>query len=71
MNEVSTLTSLKAPSDVSIDVPHSIEAEQQLLGALLTNNDLYDRISSVINSHHFYDPAVSYTHLTLPTTPYV
>ena len=34
----------------------SIEAEQQLLGALLTNNDLYDRISSVINSHHFYDP---------------
>ena len=56
MNEVSTLTSLKAPSDVSIDVPHSIEAEQQLLGALLTNNDLYDRISSVINSHHFYDP---------------
>ena len=43
MNEVSTLTSLKAPSDVSIDVPHSIEAEQQLLGALLTNNDLYDR----------------------------
>jgi len=56
MNEVSTLTSLKAPPDVSNDVPHSIEAEQQLLGALLTNNDLYDRISSVINSHHFYDP---------------
>ena len=56
MNEVSTLTSLKAPSDVSNDVPHSIEAEQQLLGALLTNNDLYDRISSIIKPHHFYDP---------------
>ena len=56
MTEISTLTSLKAPPDVSNDVPHSIEAEQQLLGALLTNNDLYDRISSVINSHHFYDP---------------
>jgi replicative DNA helicase len=56
MNEVSTVTSLKAPSDVSNDVPHSIEAEQQLLGALLTNNDLYDRISSIIKPHHFYDP---------------
>ena len=56
MNEVSTLTSLKAPPDVSNDVPHSIEAEQQLLGALLTNNDLYDRISAVIKPHHFYDP---------------
>ncbi|UZD92588.1 replicative DNA helicase [Cognatishimia activa] len=37
-------------------MPHSIEAEQQLLGAILTNNDIYDRVASVINSSHFYDP---------------
>ncbi|MEL6608648.1 MAG: replicative DNA helicase [Pseudomonadota bacterium] len=37
-------------------MPHSIEAEQQLLGAILTNNDLYDRIASIIGSEHFYDP---------------
>lgn len=37
-------------------LPHNIEAEQQLLGAILTNNDIYDRISSVIKAEHFFDP---------------
>ncbi len=37
-------------------MPHSIEAEQQLLGAILTNNDVYDRIASIIRPEHFYDP---------------
>lgn len=37
-------------------VPHNIEAEQQLLGAILTNNDVYDRVAGVINESHFYDP---------------
>ncbi|WP_417253698.1 replicative DNA helicase [Celeribacter sp.] len=37
-------------------VPHNIEAEQQLLGALLTNNDVFDKIASIIAPEHFYDP---------------
>ena len=37
-------------------LPHNIEAEQALLGALLVNNDVYDRIASIINEVHFYDP---------------
>ena len=37
-------------------LPHNIEAEQQLLGAILTNNDIYDRVAGVINEGHFYDP---------------
>ncbi|WP_370737877.1 replicative DNA helicase [Aquimixticola soesokkakensis] len=37
-------------------MPHNIEAEQQLLGALLTNNEVYDRVASIINSGHFFDP---------------
>ena len=37
-------------------MPHNIEAEQQLLGAILTNNDLYDRVASIIGAEHFYDP---------------
>ncbi len=37
-------------------MPHSIEAEQQLLGAILTNNDVYDRVASIISDKHFYDP---------------
>ncbi|WP_417279361.1 replicative DNA helicase [Celeribacter sp.] len=36
--------------------PHNIEAEQQLLGALLTNNDVFDKIVSIIAPDHFYDP---------------
>ncbi|NNF91546.1 MAG: replicative DNA helicase [Boseongicola sp.] len=37
-------------------MPHNIEAEQQLLGAILTNNDIYDRVAGIINDSHFYDP---------------
>ncbi len=36
--------------------PHNIEAEQQLLGALLTNNDIYERVSDLVKPGHFYDP---------------
>lgn len=37
-------------------LPNNIEAEQQLLGAILTNNDVYDRIASLVKPEHFYDP---------------
>jgi len=39
-----------------VGLPHSIEAEQALLGALLVNNDVYDRIASIISEKHFFDP---------------
>jgi replicative DNA helicase len=50
------MPTLEEPSEALSYFPHSIEAEQQLLGALLTNNDLFDRIASVIEPDHFYDP---------------
>lgn len=37
-------------------LPHNIEAEQGLLGALLLNNDSFDRISDLLRSTHFFDP---------------
>ncbi|WP_417627523.1 replicative DNA helicase [Pararhodobacter aggregans] len=37
-------------------LPHNVEAEQQLLGAILTNNDVYDRISSLVKPDHFFEP---------------
>jgi replicative DNA helicase len=37
-------------------LPHNIEAEQALLGALLVNNDVYDRVASVVQAAHFFDP---------------
>lgn len=36
--------------------PHSIEAEQQLLGAILINNDVYDRVAGIVRAEHFFDP---------------
>ncbi len=37
-------------------LPHNIEAEQALLGALLVNNDIYDRVASILRPDHFFDP---------------
>mgnify|MGYP006282231795 CR=1 FL=1 len=36
--------------------PHNIEAEQALLGALLLNNEVHDRVSGILEPEHFYDP---------------
>lgn len=41
---------------MSVDLPHNIEAEQQILGALMLNNDLFDRVSGIISQESFYDP---------------
>ncbi|MEN6544390.1 replicative DNA helicase [Parvibaculum sp.] len=35
--------------------PHNIEAEQALLGAILVNNEAYDRLSSFLEPGHFFD----------------
>ncbi len=37
-------------------VPHNIEAEQALLGAVLVNNEVLDRITDFLKAEHFYDP---------------
>ena len=59
MNELTPIQSTAATTsgaDEAGTLPHNIEAEQQLLGALLTNNDTFDRVSSIIGPQHFYDP---------------
>ncbi|WP_306151073.1 replicative DNA helicase [Roseovarius sp. MMSF_3281] len=56
MNEVASFNATGTEVQDPETMPHSIEAEQQLLGALLTNNDVYDRVASIIKPHHFYDP---------------
>ena len=45
MNEIATFNATGAEVQNPETMPHSIEAEQQLLGAILTNNDVYDRIA--------------------------
>ncbi len=56
MNEITSLTPATPETEQPDTMPHSIEAEQQLLGAILTNNDVYDRIAAIIGPQHFYDP---------------
>jgi len=34
--------------------PHSIEAEQSVLGGLMLDNDAWDKIADIINEHDFY-----------------
>ncbi|WP_372602825.1 replicative DNA helicase [Actibacterium sp.] len=56
MNEIAKIRPQAEDAAEAGTLPHNIEAEQQLLGAILTNNDVYDRVASVIQSHHFYEP---------------
>jgi len=58
MNEVRAMVVRDgvAPAPETEALPHNIEAEQQLLGAILTNNDIYDRIASLVKAEHFFEP---------------
>ncbi len=38
------------------ELPHNIEAEQGLLGAILINNDIIYDIQDIVNETHFYEP---------------
>ncbi|MEM0977631.1 MAG: replicative DNA helicase [Pseudomonadota bacterium] len=54
MTNIASLPS--AAASETPEIPHNIEAEQALLGTLLVNNEVYDRVSNLISSDHFYDP---------------
>src|SRR5688572_26058254 len=36
--------------------PHNLDAEQALLGAILFDNETFNRINSKLEQKHFYDP---------------
>ena len=54
----SPITQISPPESTSDyrQLPHNIEAEQGLLGALLINNDALDQIANFLLSKHFFDP---------------
>ena len=43
------------PHDAYRVPPHNIDAEQALLGAMLVNNESYDRVASFLDPIHFFD----------------
>ncbi len=56
MTEIRAIRAEQPTAQDTGALPHNIEAEQQLLGAILTNNDIYDRVASIIGPQHFYEP---------------
>jgi replicative DNA helicase len=55
MTEVATIRAVTNAAEEEV-LPHNIEAEQQLLGAILTNNEIYDRIANLVKPEHFFEP---------------
>ena len=43
------------PNNIN-QLPNNIEAEQAIIGSVLTNNEIFDDISSIISEKTFYDP---------------
>ncbi len=56
MNEITAFNATGTDVEPAVEMPHSVEAEQQLLGAILTNNDVFDGVAAIIGPEHFYDP---------------
>ena len=47
---------LAAETEETPNLPCNIEAEQQLLGAILVNNDVFDRVAGIVTLEHFFEP---------------
>jgi hypothetical protein len=51
-----TLQKVETEEDVQRLAPHNAEAERQLLGAILVNNETFYRVSDFLEPHHFFVP---------------
>ena len=38
------------------ELPNNIEAEQSVIGSILTHNEIFDEISGIIIDKNFFDP---------------
>lgn len=50
------LSNTSLPTEALDVTPHSEEAEQAVLGSLLYDNEVFHRVSSIIEAKHFYNP---------------
>lgn len=53
---IHSINSAKGQGESYRQAPHILEAEQALIGALLINNDAFDRVSDFLKPIHFYEP---------------
>ena len=47
---------VEEPAPLYRSAPHNIEAEQALLGAILVNNEAFNRVSDFLEPVHFFEP---------------
>ena len=47
---------LEIGQDIKGQLPQNIEAEQNVLGSILYNNEYFDKISETLDANHFFDP---------------
>ncbi|MCA0401469.1 MAG: replicative DNA helicase [Proteobacteria bacterium] len=53
---MSNLARIETPQAETLRLaPHNLEAEQALLGAILVNNEAYDRVSDFLQPQHFFE----------------
>lgn len=52
---LATLT-YPTPEPAGTSLPHNLEAEQAVLGALMFDNGVSERLSDRLRGHHFYEP---------------
>jgi replicative DNA helicase len=53
---MANLARIEQPSPETLRLaPHNLEAEQALLGAVLINNEVFDRVADYLRPEHFYE----------------
>ncbi len=57
MTQQATLVELKDATGKPVALPHNVEAEQALLGAIFVNNEALYRAGDFLKPEHFYEPA--------------
>ncbi len=56
MAQIDSIARKQAPAELPIRaLPHNIEAEQALLGAILVNNEAFYRVSDFLEAKHFFE----------------
>jgi len=57
MAQIDSIARKQPPAELPIrSLPHNIEAEQALLGAILINNEAFYRVSDFLEPKHFFEP---------------
>jgi replicative DNA helicase len=56
MAQIDSIARKQTPAELPVRaLPHNIEAEQALLGAILVNNEAFYRVSDFLESKHFFE----------------